>query len=347
MPGSLAAAQGQDAGETARPRARTSATPRRVAESLWPDAELETASNNLYQIAAHHPAHDRPDFIALSDEWWGCAPPADSRVDVDLFEQAAAIAPQQRHRPRSNMRFSLWTGSLLPEDQYAEWALEHRERLGETHAAVATLLGAKLLEQGEPEAALALIEPLAAARPLDENLHRVLIDVLAGLGQRWEAIEAYERLRDALEEAYAAEPEPQTKALYRRLLTGPQKPERAAACNRSWGDSRNGSDCVSAWQRASVGESHLFLISGEAGIGKTRLAEELLTWADQQGIATARTRSYGAEGRLALAPVTEWLRSDAIRRSWVGWRDVWLTEIARLLPELLDRAASTCRDRSQ
>ena len=71
-------------------------------------------------------------------------------------------------------------------------------------------------------------------------------------------------------------------------------------------------------------------------LAKTHLAEELLTWADQQGIATARTRSYGAEGRLALAPVTEWLRSDDIRQSLSRLADVWLTEIARLLPELLD-----------
>lgn len=51
----------------------------------------------------------------------------------------------------------------------------------------------------------------------------MLINVLAGLGHRWEAIEIYERLHDGLDEAYAAEPEPETKALYRRLLTGAQK----------------------------------------------------------------------------------------------------------------------------
>jgi hypothetical protein len=91
----------------------------------------------------------------------------------------------------------------------------------------------------------------------------------------------------------------------------------------------------SSWQRESTGDSHLFLITGEAGIGKTHLAEELLTWADQQGIATARTRSYGADGRLALAPVTEWLRSDDIRPGLGRLGDVWVTDIARLLPELL------------
>jgi predicted ATPase len=100
---------------------------------------------------------------------------------------------------------------------------------------------------------------------------------------------------------------------------------------------------LSSWQRASGGTSHLFLISGEAGIGKSRLAEELLAWADQQGIATARTRSYQAEGRLALAPATEWLRSDAIRNSLIRPPEIWLTEIARLLPELLDERPSLRR----
>jgi DNA-binding SARP family transcriptional activator/predicted ATPase len=306
-----------------------------IAEMLWPDAELETAANNLYQILHTIRRMMGGTSIALDDDVVRLCPAGGLSVDVDVFEQAAAIARSSGDITALERALKLWTGALLPEDQYAEWTLEHRERLSETHTAVVSLLGSKLLEQGEQEAALALVEPLAVARPLDEQLHRVLIDVLAGIGRRWEAIEAYERFRDALEEAYAAEPEPQTKALHRRLVTGSQqRPEPSmpplVGRHSEW------KRLVAAWQRAKVGESHLFLISGEAGIGKTRLAEELLTWADQQGFVTARSRSYGAEGRLALAPVTEWLRSDAIRQSLGRLADAWMTEIARLLPELLD-----------
>ena len=45
-----------------------------------------------------------------------------------------------------------------------------------------------------------------------------MIEALAVLGRRWEAIETYEQLRDALDATYAAEPQPPTRALYRRLL---------------------------------------------------------------------------------------------------------------------------------
>ena len=77
------------------------------------------------------------------------------------------------------------------------------------------------------------------------------------------------------------------------------------------------------------------LLSGEAGIGKSRLAEELLAWAGQHQATVAKTRSYAAEGQLSLAPVTDWLRSDGFRPHLARLDPMWRTEIARILPELL------------
>ena len=59
----------------------------------------------------------------------------------------------------------------------------------------------------------------------------------------------------------------------------------------------------------------MVLISGEAGLGKTRLAEELLSWAEQQGCLTVHTRAYAAEGQLTYAPVIAWLRSPPLSTS--------------------------------
>ena len=67
---------------------------------------------------------------------------------MEVFDQAAATARSSGDVAALHDALQLWTGPLLPEDQYADWAIEHRERLTETHAAVATLLASKLFEQG-------------------------------------------------------------------------------------------------------------------------------------------------------------------------------------------------------
>ena len=79
----------------------------------------------------------------------------------------------------------------------------------------------------------------------------------------------------------------------------------------------------------------LRLSLGEVGIGKTRLAEEMLYWAGQQGIAIAATRGYADGGSLAYAPLTELLRAEALRPHVGQLAEVWRSELARLLPELL------------
>ncbi len=92
---------------------------------------------------------------------------------------------------------------------------------------------------------------------------------------------------------------------------------------------------MSAWQRASAGQPQLLVLSGEAGIGKTRLAEALLSEMGRQGISTAIARCYAVEGELAYTPVVSWLRSEALYPALAALDAAWLTEIARLLPDLL------------
>lgn len=56
------------------------------------------------------------------------------------------------------------------------------------------------------------------------------------------------------------------------------------------------------WRLALRGQPQFVLIAGEAGVGKTRLAEEFINWTQHHHFCTVRSRCYAAEGRLTYAP---------------------------------------------
>jgi DNA-binding SARP family transcriptional activator/tetratricopeptide (TPR) repeat protein len=91
-----------------------------------------------------------------------------------------------------------------------------------------------------------------------------------------------------------------------------------------------------AWGRAAAGEPGLVMIIGEAGIGKTALAEALAAEAEQDGATVLRTRCYEAERSLFLQPLVEAImpvvgRTPAVRlRGMLGEH---APAAAALLPE--------------
>ena len=88
------------------------------------------------------------------------------------------------------------------------------------------------------------------------------------------------------------------------------------------------------WREAERGQPHLVLITGEAGVGKTRLAEELASWCAHRGAAVGRARSYQTEGELGYGVVISWLRTPDHAGQLRRLPSTDLAELARLLPEL-------------
>ena len=96
---------------------------------------------------------------------------------------------------------------------------------------------------------------------------------------------------------------------------------------------------ASSWyQRDGEGRGPaVAVISGEPGIGKTRLADELYQSCVRNGHAVAHSRCYAGQGQVAYAPVAEWLRSDAVRAAWKSVKPQQLAELARLAPEIREQ----------
>ncbi len=90
---------------------------------------------------------------------------------------------------------------------------------------------------------------------------------------------------------------------------------------------------------ARQGQTQVVLLEGEAGIGKTRLATEFLDWAVAQGADVLRGQAFESNRRLSYQPFIEALRPRIDRENAPEdlLHDVWLAELARLLPELHER----------
>jgi hypothetical protein len=101
-----------------------------------------------------------------------------------------------------------------------------------------------------------------------------------------------------------------------------------------------------AWDAAQEGRAHLVLVSGEPGVGKSRLAQELARRVRAEGHVVASARAYEAAGRLPWGPVVDLLRSRALQSHIDTLDTVWRAELARLLPELLEAAPSAAANRS-
>ena len=237
---------------------------------------------------------------------------------------------------------------------FEEWVTREQERLQHVVLMALSDLVTYYLAHGAYAAGIPHAARLLQMDPLREETHRQFMLLLLRNGQRRAALEQYASCRAVLDHELGVAPTAETTALYECIRAGglcdgentpvPPPPRRQpprAAPPRLPAEDRPpllGRDAEwarlqEAWAAAAQ-RPQLVILAGEPGIGKTRLAEELLTWADQHEIITAGARSYAAEGSLAYAPVTAWLRTAAIQAALPLLDDIWLTEVVRLTPEI-------------
>ena len=316
---------------------------------FWPDATEAQARNNLRQLL-HQLRQALPDveqFLSTDAHLLHWHPVIPCHIDVAEFEQTLARADvatryndQHPLQDALEQADNLYRGELLP-GCYEEWILPERERLRQRHRQVLEHLLHLFEAQGGHVTAIHYAQRLLALDPLSEDLARHLMRLFMLNNDRASALHVYHTCATTLQRELGIDPDPATREAYERLMqhempitqVGVQQPLFATTPTLI-GRKREWENLQIAWHAASTTEPHFILITGEAGIGKSRLAEEFLLWAGQQGAITAKTRSYAAEGQLSLAPVTDWLRSAGLRTPLRQLDTIWLTEVARILPEL-------------
>ena len=319
---------------------------------LWPDSSEPQARTNLrhliHTIRRALPELERfLDFSPLTVGWRQHAP---LWFDVAAFEDAASAA---HHEPSDTIAplqhaVELYAGELL-SGSYEEWAVSERERLGQLYRTTLERLTQLLEDRHEYGAAIPYAERLLRHDPLREETYRLLMRLHRARGDTASALRVYHACVTALDEELGVAPSTVTRDEYETLLPG-QRAESAPAAGSTGatlvGRASEWALLTTRWREIESGESRMALITGEPGIGKSRLLAELRTWCAHRGAVTAYARSYAAEGNLAYGPVVSWLRSEAfssqLKRLGSGHR----AELAHLLPELQERSAEPLAERA-
>ncbi len=328
---------------------RTPQLRRQIAFLFWPDSNEARAYANLRR-ALHKLRHDCPvvnHFLVSTATTLAWQRTAEFAVDVATYEallQQAATTPERAHRWRLlRQAAAIYRGELLPSC-YDEWLLAERERLHQQQLQLLHQLTDALTAEGDFAAAIHYATELRSSDPLREQSYRLLMTLHEQWGDRAAALHIYHECEAMLARELGVEPGPELQTIYRRLLDRRTPAHRVEALPTLShtpssptlvGRAGELQQLLAAWQRASAGQPHLILIQGEAGIGKTHLAEALLTWASQRNQLTVQTRAYAAEGQLSYSPVVEWLNATPYADLARVLADVWLVECSRLLPELL------------
>ncbi|HEV7752916.1 MAG TPA: BTAD domain-containing putative transcriptional regulator [Baekduia sp.] len=272
----------------------------------------------------------------------------DARRFERLTDEAArALAAGDAERAAAGYRqaLALWRGPPLADVAYEPFAQAGMARLAELHSeAVEGRIEADLAA-GRHRQLVGDLEALVQEHPSRERLRGQQMLCLYRSGRQAEALEAYRAARSAMVEDLGIEPGPQLRALHRAILR--QDPGlELRATDVAEADRQRGTfvgrrtelaQLLAGLDDACAGRGGLFLLVGEPGVGKSRLAEELSGEAAARGMHVLVGRCWEAGGAPAHWPWVQALRSYVREIEPEALRSHLATgaaDLVQLLPEL-------------
>jgi DNA-binding SARP family transcriptional activator/tetratricopeptide (TPR) repeat protein len=263
---------------------------------------------------------------------------ADDELDLSRFQRL-------REEGRLTEALALWRGPPLSDFAYDGFAQAEIARLQELYLACREERIEIELASGRHVDAGAELETLVADSPLRERLRGQLMIALYRSGRQAEALEVYQQARAALVGELGIEPSRELRELHQSILNQDSRLDFVPA-SAFEGDSIRGgfigreaelAELIGGLEAAFAGRGGLFLLVGEPGIGKSRLADELIAEAKARGARVLIGRCWEAGGAPAYWPWVQSMRTYvhegeiSTLRSQLG---AGAADLAQLLPEL-------------
>ena len=312
-----------------------------VAALLWPEFDIDRSRSALRRtlstlrtaLDGRFLAADRTSIaIDLDEAWFDLA--EFRRTAADPAATAAALtAAVDLHRGDLLAGFAVRDSAAF--DDWQQLAAEGIRR--ERAAALDRLVDA-LAAAGRNDEAVARAEQRLALDPLHEPAHRRLMERYAASGRRGDAMTQYRECVRVLDRELGVRPLTETTELYNAVNEGrrpavAEVPPAVAATAQPLVGRDAPWRALSELHAGIAADGRMAVIEGESGVGKTRLAEELLDALRAQGAAVVTARPSPGERDLAYGVVAQLLRT-AVERVGAGLPEHCADEAARLLPEL-------------
>jgi DNA-binding SARP family transcriptional activator/DNA-binding CsgD family transcriptional regulator len=277
-----------------------------VMDTLWPDLPPDAAANNLNftvytarRLLGTSEGQCAP-YLLRDGQYLTIGPERQVWVDVSDFERAAAVVGSSDDRATCEQAVVMYTGELLPEDRYEEWLVDRRAALQSRYVSLLCKVARFRSEDGDYGGAIEALQQVLEVEPSDEGVHTDLMRLYAVNGQRTKALAQYQRLTLVLKREMETEPSPASQALRTAIAQRQFPPNSTAAVadlvtkdglptHRKHLERQPpptqppllvGRDLEQSILRerlaqSEAGEGGLVMISGEAGIGKTALAQAI------------------------------------------------------------------------
>lgn len=327
-----------------------------VIDLLWPDLSSNAGGAQLYK-AIHHvrqalltcsPPVPVEELLFLRGELLGLAAPNGVVVDADTFEAAAATALATRDLNLIREALDLYRGDILPSDLYEDWAAPRRDALKDLAIDLLLELGQGLLATGQPSEAADALRQVIARDVAREEAHRALMLAYARQGNRSRALRQFDTCVDVMQAELGVPVSAETLQLQQDIRAG--RVPRAETLARPVlaevaihphivGRSCELHTIQHVLDRLASGQGGVVGICGPAGVGKSRLAQEVLRlgWRRRWHIMSGATHEQ--EGQIPYLPFIEAIRHalqiDPAHASLIP------PELAQSIPEMPQAAEIT------
>lgn len=200
-------------------------------EQLWPEQStdlagqaLNSVTSELNKLGRKHFAFDN--LIVHEQGYYRFNSETGVRTDIEHFAAWARLGQELLGQGEfeNGLRYCEQAVALYRGDLCGDLSIHtliERERLRALLLDLLTILANHHYAQGEPDQALPFLHRLLGREPCREDAHRQIMRCYMHLGQRAQALRAYQLCVHALAVEFDVKPEPETVMLYEQIRLNP------------------------------------------------------------------------------------------------------------------------------